>query len=359
MSREVLLKILDQARWAPSGDNTQPWRFEILADDRVVVHGHDTRDHVLYDFDGHPSHMAHGALLETMRIAASAHGLTADWDIQADAEARHPRYDVRLVSRPGLPIDPLAPYIEQRVVQRRPMKLRPLTDQQREELKAAVGKDFEVRLFETFAERKAIAGLLWRNARIRLTCREAFPVHQEIIEWGARYSEDRIPEQAVGVDPLTAKLMRWVMRDWRRVDFFNRYLMGTIPPRIQLDYLPALMCAAHVLIEPSKPLANLADWVKAGQAMQRFWLTATREGLHLQPEMTPVIFRWYARANRQFSADPVLFDQALELSVAIEREGGLSTETPLSFMCRVGVSAPPGSRSTRIGLNRLLTEIHE
>ena len=30
MSREVLVKILDLARWAPSGDNTQPWRFEIV-----------------------------------------------------------------------------------------------------------------------------------------------------------------------------------------------------------------------------------------------------------------------------------------------------------------------------------------
>ena len=35
-SRETLLKILDLARWAPSGDNTQPWRFEIVADDHIA-----------------------------------------------------------------------------------------------------------------------------------------------------------------------------------------------------------------------------------------------------------------------------------------------------------------------------------
>ena len=80
-SRDVLLKILDRARWAPSGDNTQPWRFQIIADDYVIIHGHDTRDEILYDFDGHASHMAHGALLETLRIAASAEGLAASWDI--------------------------------------------------------------------------------------------------------------------------------------------------------------------------------------------------------------------------------------------------------------------------------------
>jgi hypothetical protein len=31
INRSKLLALLDQARWAPSGDNTQPWRFAITA----------------------------------------------------------------------------------------------------------------------------------------------------------------------------------------------------------------------------------------------------------------------------------------------------------------------------------------
>ena len=77
--QNILLRILDLARWAPSGDNTQPWRFEIVADDHIAIHGFDTRDRVIYDFDGHPSQMAHGALLETLRIAASGFQLEAEW----------------------------------------------------------------------------------------------------------------------------------------------------------------------------------------------------------------------------------------------------------------------------------------
>ena len=71
-------QILNLGRWAPSGDNTQPWRFEIVDDLRVVVHGFDTRDHCVYDLDGHPSQISLGALLETISIAASAHGLRVD-----------------------------------------------------------------------------------------------------------------------------------------------------------------------------------------------------------------------------------------------------------------------------------------
>lgn len=70
-----LTEILDLARWAPSGDNTQPWRFEIASDDQVVVHGFDTRQHCVYDLDGHPSQISLGALLETIALAATRFSL--------------------------------------------------------------------------------------------------------------------------------------------------------------------------------------------------------------------------------------------------------------------------------------------
>lgn len=86
MSRDTLQKILGFARWAPSRDNTQPWHFEIAGDNLIRIHGHDTLDHVLYDFDGHPDHIAHGALLETLRIAASSLGLKTRWPVSSVGE---------------------------------------------------------------------------------------------------------------------------------------------------------------------------------------------------------------------------------------------------------------------------------
>lgn len=351
--RERLLRIIDLARWAPSGDNTQPWRFEIVADDVLIVHAHDTRDDVLYDFDGHASHIAHGALLETMRIAASAEGLTLEWLHTADAEDRQIEYRVQFTPSAEVTVDPLYPFIEKRVVQRRPMRTTPLTESQRSALLAAAGAEYSLQFFESFPARRAIAGVLWDNAYIRLTCPEAFPVHQRIIEWGARFSKDRIPEQAVGVDPLTAKLMHWVMQSWERVSFFNRYLMGTVLPRIQLDYLPALSCAAHLLIKPKVPPRRLADWISLGQTVQRVWLTATQQNLHLQPQMTPVIFRWYARAGRQISRNPAFEGLLQELAANFERVSNVAKDESLGFFCRIGASAEPKGRSLRVDVSDL------
>jgi nitroreductase len=354
LSKATILRIVDRARWAPSGDNTQPWRFQIISDDQVVVHGHDTRDEILYDFDGHASHMAHGALLETMRIAASAEGVAMVWRAKADGDCRNIEYCVQFAEAPELAADPLHPYIETRTVQRRLMRTTSLSVEQRQALLEAPGGAFTVQLFESLSDRKKIAGLLWDNAYIRLTCPEAFPVHQSIIEWGVRFSKDRIPEEAVGVDPLTAKLMRWVMHSWQRVEFFNRYLLGTIAPRIQLDYIPGLLCAAHLLIRPKIAPKCLDDWVNLGMAMQRVWLTATSLGLHLQPEMTPVIFRWYARDIRNFTAKKSLNQMALALARRFEEIAESGDSEPFGFFCRVGISKQPLSRSLRLELAELL-----
>jgi len=355
VSRDTLTRILDLARWAPSGDNAQPWRFEIVDNTRILVHGSDTRDHVLYDYEGHPSHIAHGALLETMRIAASGFGLTSSWKILSAGEERHPVYEVKLSEARGTEVDPLFGCIETRTVQRRPMKTTGLTSAQREALMAAAGQEFRVQLHETPAERWKIARLLWISAKIRLTCPEAYSVHSSIIEWRVRYSKDRIPELAVGVDPVTARLMEWALQSWGRVAFLNRYLFGTVTPRVQLDLLPAMFCAAHVLIQPKKTPEQLSDWVELGIAVQRFWLTATHQGLHLQPQMTPVIFRWYARAGRQFSSVAGIADQAVRLSEQFEHLAKASPADDFGFFARVGVSQSPRSRSIRLDLEQLMS----
>ncbi len=352
--RDTLLKILDLARWAPSGDNTQPWRFEIVSDSHIAIHGHDTRDWCVYDFRGYASHIAHGALLETLRIAASDVGLQATWTLRDGTTDVAPIYDVSLQASADVVPDPLRAVIETRVVQRRPMKTTPLSDSQKAALREAVGDAFELSFFESPKMKRRVARLLWDSAYLRLTCPEAYEVHKRVIEWGARFSEDKIPEEAVGVDAATAKLMRWVMQSWGRVAFFNKYLAGTIAPRIQLDVLPALRCGAHVLMRPTRAPEGFLDYVRAGEAVQRLWLTVASLGLHLQPEMTPVIFRWYAQNAASISADRSLDEASSRLAEQFEALSERSAHDPFAFFCRIGEAPSPASRSLRLKLQALL-----
>ena len=148
--------------------------------------------------------------------------------------------------------------------------------------------------------------------------------------------------------------MKWVMQSWGRVDFFNRYLLGTVVPPLQLDFIPALACATHLLLRPKRRQSGLIDHVAAGMAMQRLWLTATRFGLFLQPEMTPVIFRWYVQAGRQISRKSEINAGAVELARQFEQLSSSRSDDGFAFFCRVGHAQPPRSRSLRKGLPELM-----
>jgi nitroreductase len=350
----TLAAILELARWAPSGDNTQPWRFEIAGPRHVVVHGHDTREHCVYDLDGHPSQMSLGALLETMAIAASSFRLSTHIHRRQQLPDPHPIFDVHFTKELQLAADPLCDYILQRSVQRRPLRTRALSAAEKSALTAALPPGYRLLWLEGLPLRLAMARLLFRNAKLRLTMPEAYLVHRAVIEWQARYSTDRIPDQALGVDALTARLMRWIMHSWRRVAFFNTWLGGTLAPRLQMDWLPGVACAAHLLIVAERSPHTLDDYVEAGRAMQRLWLSATQQGLQLQPEMTPLIFSRYVRERRTFSATAGMHEQAR----ALAQQGATLIGQPAFdrsvFMCRIGAGTPAAARSTRLPLRDLL-----
>ena len=343
----AILGILDRARWAPSGDNTQPWRFEIVGDDHVIVHGFDTRDHVVYDLDGHASQLAIGALLETISIAATVEGLGCRIERRLDTPDTHLLIDVHLDDRPGVSPDPLAPFIEKRVVQRRAMSTRPLTVAQKEGLNASLPEGYSVVWFEGWAERFRVARLTFDNAKIRLNIPEAFQVHRAVIEWGARFSEDRIPSRAVGVDPMTERLMRSAMVSWSRIQFLNKWALGDLGPRIQLDLVPGLFCGAHIALFAPRSLRTVDDYLAAGSVMQRFWLTAASIGLFIQPEMTPVIFSRYHREQVRFTRIEAARASAGRLNARLAHLVGDNDLDRLFFMGRLGVGPAPRSRSTR------------
>lgn len=352
--------VLEIARWAPSGDNTQPWRFEPIDERRVRVHGFDTRSHCVYDLDGRPSRLSIGAMLETLRIAAASFGTRAVVCRERSAPEEKPVFDVELSPDPHARPHPLADFVQTRSVQRKPLSVRPLSAHEKQALESAVGPRYEVRWFEGWPARREMAALMFRSARIRLTIEEAYRVHASIIEWNARHSVDRVPDAALGADPMSLRAMRWAMGSWERTRFVSRYLGGTIPPRIQLDLLPALLCAAHlVLLDRSAPAASdrqaaLDADFDAGAAVQRFWLTAEKLNLRHQPEITPLVFSRYAATGVRFTTDEHALAAARSLRASFGALLGADTWTKAVWIGRIGAGERARARSLRLPLDRLI-----
>ncbi|MCU7959403.1 MAG: ThiF family adenylyltransferase [gamma proteobacterium symbiont of Bathyaustriella thionipta] len=346
-------RVLNQARWTPSGDNTQPWRFEISGPFSAVIHASDTRDLAVYDLQGHASQLSVGMLLETIRIAARAEGLQVQLKRRENCPDTHMLFDLQLIETDSQPPDELSTFICKRSTQRRALQTQVLSARDRQRLQQVVGPHHRIHWLDSAASKSQVARILFFNGGIRLTIPEAFRVHQKIIEWNARFSKDRIPSQAVGIDPLAIRIMQWAMHSWGRARFLNRYLAGTWLPRLQMDLIPGLRCAAHFVLLANHEPHTVEDYLQAGAAMQRFWLTATSLGVRLQPEMTPLIFSNYADEGIQFSENKTALRKAQQLRQRMADLLGENSLQKSMFMGRLGYGEAPQSRSVRLSLEEL------
>ena len=322
----------------------------------MTVFASDTRSHCVYDLDGHPSQISVGALLETIALAATRFGLKADISRRRDVSDDHPTFDIGFRREPGLAEDPLVAQITQRSVQRRPLDSRRLTPSEKSALEAAVRPGFTCVWFEQWSERARLARLNVANARIRLTLPEAYSVHRDVIEWDSQYSETRVPDAALGASRGSLKMMRWALASWGRVSFLNRYLAGTVIPRVELDLVPGLACGAHCVLLADHAPTSVDDYIAAGRALQRFWLTASHLTLQFQPQYTPLVFARYARDSLRFTSDARRTRDAERIRRKLDALLGADAATRAVFMGRIGAGPRATSRSVRRPLHELMVD---
>jgi hypothetical protein len=352
VTQQIIKSILEIARWAPSGDNTQPWQFEIINDSNFVIYAHDTRATCVYDLEGHASHISLGALFETIHIAASKFGIETTITERSTPFEEYPVFDVNCKENSNIKADKLAPCIEKRTVQRKLLSLRQLTSIEKLALEKEVGNNHTVIWLEGWSNKFQTANMMFHNAKLRLIMPEGYHLHKSVIEWNANFSDNKLPDRSLGVSRLSLFLMKKAMKDWKTIQFYNKYLGGTLFPRIQLDYLPSIACGAHFILVAKSTPEKMEDYIQAGRAMQRFWLKATSLGLQLQPQLTPLIFSEYVRHKVQFS--PGMNGYAQDIKRNLEMLIGPKDAQNSVFMGRIGQGKPATSRSIRKPLSVLL-----
>ncbi|MCB9964597.1 MAG: nitroreductase family protein [Rhodospirillales bacterium] len=356
--QKIVLDILDLARWAPSGDNTQPWKFELLSGRRVMVHVHLEKN--IYEYNNSQLNLiSAGTLLESIRIAATG------FSRLAHLVEVHPRKDNKLCFEiefeeiKGLPQNSLINEITQRSVCRTIYKTARLSEAARKNLETSLGQNFHLVWYETFKERWFFTRINFFAAGIRLKLREAFDINKRIINMQENFPEAGLPLKATGLSFISQSFLKIVSKSWSLMDFSNRFLVGTFIPRLELDLLPGLFCAAHFQIGSKIPADTMSDeqLLEAGAALQRFWLTATKFGLVMQPSAAVLAFATYGMKKQVFCTDINARAQTEKLYQETQKH----YKTPVShilFQGRIGyplTHKAPSSRSMRKKLNDLLT----
>lgn len=363
------------AKWAPSGDNIQPYRIEVCDEHSCIIRAFDTRDSIVYDLQGSVSKISLGCLIENFAIAAESFGyqLTSTLiDNQFGMPPSHNDYSrnpsVKIAIRPAkkLSFHPLFPYIQSRTVQRASMNQKSISNDYKALLEGILPDEYEVKWFEGTPKKLQIAKLMYQNATTRLSMREGYEVHSKIIEFtsvskdksleknmNAVFSKDKLPAYSLGVDRLTLWLTKWAMKSWPRFNFIERYCFGTVWAKLLMDFKTSIHCGAHFVIVAKKPPSCLEDYIDAGRAIQRFWLQASKLKLGFQPEYSPIIFSEYIRDNIAFTENESTNRNAHQVDKKFRQLIGEKQFDNAVFMGRVGYSTLPRSRTTRLSLDEL------
>ncbi len=138
----------------------------------------------------------------------------------------------------------------------------------------------------------------------------------------------------------------------------NRLPGATFAARLQMDYLPGLLCGAHFVVRRKASPARgdeMPALLRAGEAMQRFWLTATAMGLVVQPSLAPLCFAFYGAHDVPFTEAAGLRRKAAALHHELATLGCDPGSAPL-LLGRLGLPASrrAAPRSVRRPLDELL-----
>jgi hypothetical protein len=291
-------------------------------------------------------------------VAAPSSGKRARWDYKG-AEGPLHRISVVLEDDPTACEHPLAGEIQRRSVDRRPYRRRPLTPEDKKALAAALGPDHDVSWHESLGARRKIAALTRLATDIRLRIPETFAIHGRIVDWQRAYSPDAIPSKALGVDAMTQKMMRWTLARRERTELANR-LGSPFFAGLQMDFLPGLFSAAYFAFRFRQPRlegeAAITQLLRGGEAVQRFWLTASKRGLVLQPCLATLAFAHYGLDDTPFTVSRAERKKARKLAGRVVRDlGDLQTTF---FVGRIGYpqAAKLESRSLRLPLAQLVKD---
>jgi hypothetical protein len=345
-------KILEAAICAPSGDNCQPWRFDIT-DNRIDLYNLPEKDTSLFNFRQRASLIAHGALLENIRIAAASEGFTAR--VSTVPDPAHPDHIATITLEPGEQRPaPLYPYIPLRTTNRKRYQPRPLTDDERMSL-LAIGKTCEkcsVRIVGEPQAKQTLARVAGLNDRLVFEN----PYLHEFLYGKIRWSDqdaaltgdglDIKTLEVAGVDALGFRLFR----NFKLLRFLNNFGVSRIVGK-NAEKLAASASAMGIIAVPG---SKSADYLMAGVLMQHLWLEATRLDLSMQL-MTGITF--LMQRVREQETDGLTTEQVSAIAnadTAVRTTTGLADET-VAIMFRIGHCSPPSARSLRLALDKIVT----
>lgn len=262
------IPIIEQAVKAPSGHNTQPWIFDIEKNE-VIIRPDFSKSLPVVDPCHRELYISLGCAAENFSIAASAFGYRTEIKV----EKTDKEYRIRLQTTPdkSIPPSPLYPFIGKRQVNRRVYDSRIIPEKSMMQI-MHISREDEVR-FYAFQNGTSDFEILRKyilEGNNRQMNDTAFK--DELKSWmrfNKKHSEatrDGLSYAVFGAPDLPAFISRPVMSSFLKSSIQNKGDNRKITS------------SSHLLLFTTND-NTVESWMASGRTLQRFLLTAAREGI--------------------------------------------------------------------------------
>lgn len=282
MAEGALYNLLEAARWAPSGDNTQPWHFQLSRNKRAIrLELVPSRDASPMNAGQHMARIALGAALENMVQTASLN----QWQFEQSSDDDSITLVLREDYSAGMP----CPSIRDRGTNRKKYLPTELTAQQLDSLQTEMSPDESSVIWVTEASHRTRLSRLIGEADSIILIAE--PVRKAFLE-KVRFDQPvrAVVDEGLSLGSLEVsafhraglRLMRWMP------DVVLRTLGGAA--MFRKAGLDLAKSSAGFCVVASKLSGSPRDY-EIGRLFQRAWLALTRQQLASQPAMSLLVLQ--------------------------------------------------------------------
>jgi len=292
-TQEDIKKILEIAINAPSGSNSQPWKFKVEGK-KINVIALPEKDHPILNYRNRGTWIAHGALIENIIIVASSFGYSAKVRIFPDSKQPNLTAIIELII--GLSeSDSLFSVIPLRMTNRKPYENKLLTDVQKKEFLSSVSqfKEVNIKFTEDKKKCRSTGEALSINEIVTFENKKLHKLFFEEIVWSSADESTRksgLYLKTMELKPPQQAALK-LLRNWQIMKFFNHLKFARMIAKDNAK-IYASGAGTGIIIANDRD----EDFLLAGRAMERLWLKATQMKLsfHL---ITGTMFFWQGTQN--------------------------------------------------------------
>jgi molybdopterin/thiamine biosynthesis adenylyltransferase len=298
--RSVMEYIVRAGVQAPSGDNSQPWRFRI-GDRRIELFADRERDTSFFNVAQAATLISCGAVLENMRYAAGAAGLETELTLLPDGEGAD-RVGVAEFEPVGMPLYELAESsMWRRCTTRLMFKKKPVPQAVWQRLDRMVAGEAMLSWVTDRGLMKGLAAAVYKADRARVERRDLHEYLMEHIRFGPHEGPhgDGLPLKNLQAGVAGELFMKFT-QPWRVMRLLNILGAGRMVPL----HGRQSVIASGGLGMISIAAATEEQYLRAGAVFNRLWCALEYMGYGLQPLAALPLLNLRLRLEGESRFDP-------------------------------------------------------